>query len=114
MYHVAMFEKLFGSSTAEKVLLFLARFGEGYPSQIARNFNISLNMVQKQLEKFENAGILSSQLKGRTRLYLWNSRYPFKDELLSLLNRAFVFMPAGELDKYYVRRTRPRRKGKSL
>jgi sugar-specific transcriptional regulator TrmB len=109
-----MFELLFGSSTANKVLLFLARFGEGYPRQIARNFGIPINMVQKQLEKLEKSGILSSQLKGRTRVYTWNPRYPFKDELLNLLNRAFEFMPEKEVSLYYIKRTRPRRKGKPL
>jgi hypothetical protein len=109
-----MFDSLFGNSTADRVLLFLARFREGYPRQIAKNFEIPINMVQKQLEKFERAGILSSRLKGHTRLYTFNPRYPFKDELLNLLNKAFEFMPEKELDLYYVKRTRPRRKGKPL
>ena len=109
-----MFEQLFGNTTIPKVLLFLARFGEGYPRQIAENFAISLNMVQRQLEKLESAGILVSQLKGRTRIYQWNPRYPFKQELLVLLQKAFEFMPETELKKFYTKRTRPRRKGKPL
>ena len=113
-YNDNMFESLFGNTTADKVLLFLARFGEGYPRQIANNFSISLNMVQGQLEKLEAAGILVSQLKGRTRIYQWNPRYPFKKELLALLNKAFGFMSKKEISRFYTKRTRPRRKGKPL
>lgn len=113
-YNSSMFESLFGNATADKVLLFLARFGEGYPRQIAGNFAISLNMVQQQLEKLESAGILVSQLKGRTRIYQWNPRYPFRKELLALLNKAFDFMSKKEKDRFYTKRTRPRRKGKPL
>ena len=109
-----MFEQLFGNATAEKVLLFLARFGDGYPRQIAMNFEIPINMVQRQMDKFEAAGILVSQKKGRTRIYRWNPRYPFKDELQNLLNKAFDFLPEKEINRFYVMRTRPRRKGKPL
>ena len=109
-----MFELLFGNSTIEKALLFLARFGEGYPTQIAKNFSIPLNMVQKQMDKLERAGILVSQLKGRTRVYTWNPRYPLKKELMAFLNKAFDYIPSTELKRYYTKRTRPRRKGKPL
>jgi hypothetical protein len=71
-------------------------------------------MAQRQLEKFEAAGILVSQLKGRTRIYRWDPRYPFRRELLALLQKAFDFMPKKELDQFYTKRTRPRRKGKPL
>jgi hypothetical protein len=107
-----MFELLFGNPTIDKVLLFLARFGEGYPRQIANHFSISLYMVQRQLDKVERAGVIISELKGRTRIYTWNPRYPFKDELLALLKKAFDYMPNAELTKFYTKRTRPRRKGK--
>ena len=113
-YNNNMFESLFGNATANRVLLFLARFGEGYPRQIANHFSISLNMVQLQLEKLEIAGIVVSQLKGRTRIYQWNPRYPFRRELLALLNKAFDFMSEEQITQFYTRRTRPRRKGKPL
>lgn len=31
-------------------------------------------MVQRQLERFERAGMLVSLIKGRTRLFTWNPR----------------------------------------
>jgi predicted ArsR family transcriptional regulator len=107
-----MFEILFGNSSVSKTLLYLARFEEGYPTQIANNFDLPLNMIQRQLEKLEQAGVLVSLKKGRTRIYTWNPRYPFKPELLALLNRAFEFMPETIIKKLYTKRTRPRRKGK--
>ena len=109
-----MFALLFGNDTADKVLLFLARFEEGYPRQIALHFSISLSMVQLQLEKLERGGILVSRLKGRTRIYQWNPRYPFKAELYALLQKAFEFMPKSELARFYIKRTRPRRTSKPL
>ena len=107
-----MFEILFGNSSVSKSLLYLARFEEGYPTQIASNFDLPLNMIQRQLEKLERAGILVSLKKGRTRVYTWNPRYPLKRELLTLLTRAFGYMPESIVQQYYTRRTRPRRKGK--
>ncbi|MDD5090509.1 MAG: winged helix-turn-helix domain-containing protein [Candidatus Wallbacteria bacterium] len=109
-----MLDELFGNSTASKALLFLARYGEGYPTEIAGNFSFPVSMVQLQLEKLERAGVLVSRLKGRTRLYTWNPRYPFRDELLALLCKAFDFMPDDILATYYKKRTRPRRAGKPL
>ncbi len=109
-----MFDNLFGNSSAEKVLLYLAAFEEGYAQSIAKNFNIPVNMVQKQLQKLERAGILVSQLKGRTRLYLWNPRYPFRQELRALLKKGLEYLPDSERKAYFMERKRPRRAGKPL
>lgn len=109
-----MFDTLFGNSTADTVLLYLARMKEAYPREIAQNFSIPINMVQRQMEKLEQGGVLVSRLRGRTRIYEWNPRYPFREELLALLIKAFDFMPSDDIRKYYSKRTRPRRKGKPL
>jgi DNA-binding IclR family transcriptional regulator len=108
-----MLETLFGGATAEKVLLYLASYGEGYAKEIADRFSIPFSMVQKQLMKFEAAGLLASQLKGRTRVYVWSPRFPLKDETLALLQRALEFLPSGERQRYFqAGRRRPRRPGK--
>lgn len=109
-----MLKELLGNRTAEKVLLFLFSYDQGYAKEISETFEISLAMVQNQLKKFENGGILVSQLKGKTRIYLWNPRYPFLKELKSLLSKAMEYMPDEEIRKYYLRRTRPRRTSKPL
>ena len=108
-----MLEDLFGNATAEKVLLYLEQFEEGYARRIAEDFDrMSLSQVQAQLERFEAAGLLVSQLKGRTRLYTWNPRYAFLDEVRALLRRALRALPEEEKRRYFSQRTRPRRTGK--
>ena len=107
-----MLETLFGGATAEKVLLYLASYGEGYAKEIADRFSIPFSMVQKQLMKFETSGLLASQLKGRTRVYGWNPRFPLKGEALALFQRALEFVPEEEQQRYFRGRRRPRRTGK--
>ena len=108
-----MLETLFGGATAEKVLFYLATYGEGYAKEIADRFSIPVSMVQKQLLKFEASGLLASRLTGRTRVYAWDPRFPLKDQMLALLQRALEFLPPRERQRYYpARRRRPRRAGK--
>lgn len=105
---------LFGSETAEKVLLYMKNSGTGYPRGIATTFEIPVSQVQRQLERFEREGILVSRLIGRTREYEWNPRYLFREELSGLLAKALANLPDTYLEKYFRERTRPRRKGKPL
>lgn len=109
-----MLSAIFGNKTAEIVLLYMQNYNEAYPTEIAVDFNISQSMVQKQLIRLEAAGVLVSQLKGRTRVYLWNPRYPFLEELRNLLDKAFDFMSEEQIKKYYRKRRRPRKTGKPL
>jgi hypothetical protein len=108
-----MLEALFGNSTAEKVLLYLEEYGEGYALAIARTFDeVTLSMVQRQLERFERAGLLVSVRKGRTRLFQWNPRYPFAGEVRALLRKAIRALPERDQKRYFRERRRPRRTGK--
>ena len=108
-----MLEGLFGNATAEKVLLYLEQYGEGYAKGIADTFDdLTLSMVQRQLERFERAGLLASQLVGRTRLFTWNPRYAFLAEVRALLAKALSRLPDQERRRYFSQRRRPRRTGK--
>jgi hypothetical protein len=69
-------------------------------------------MVQQQLKRFELAGLLVSLLKGRTRLFTWNPRYPFLEEIRALLRKALQSLPEDEKQRYFSQRRRPRRTGK--
>ena len=109
-----MLESIFGNATVEKVLLYLQNYEEGYASEIASTFSISLSVVQKQLKRLEDGGVIVSHSRGRTRLFQWNPRYPFRKELQTLLEKSFEFMPDSEIKKYYRKRQRPRRTGKPL
>jgi len=109
-----MLASLFGSKNAERVLIFLSARDEGYAREIARFFETDLKSVQKQLDKLETAGVLSSRAVGRTRPYTFNPRYPFLSELKSLLEKALTFYPEEEREKLTMNRRRPRGKGKAL
>jgi DNA-binding transcriptional ArsR family regulator len=108
-----MLEGVFGNRTAEKILLYLEQYEEGYARAIAATFgDVSVSMVLAQLKRFEVAGMLASQPAGRTLLFTWNPRYPFLAEVRALLRRALDALPAEERRKYFRERRRPRRTGK--
>jgi hypothetical protein len=105
---------LFGNPTAEKVLLYLERYGEGYALAIARTFRLPVSQIQRQLLRLEATGILVSQKKGRTRVFVWNPRCYFLKELQQTLARIHEFIPREEEQRYFLQRSRPRRTGKPL
>lgn len=108
-----MLEGILGNRTAERVLLYLEQYGEGWARGIADTFgDVSPSMVLAQLKRFEAAGALVSRRQGRTLLFTWNPRYPFREELRALLRRALASMPASEKQRYFRERRRPRRSGK--
>jgi hypothetical protein len=110
-----MSASIFGNSTAEKILLYMESFGEGYAAAIAETYAFpGVSMVQRQLERLERSGPLVNTLKGRTRMYTWNPRYPFLTELRALLRKEIQYLPAEERRRYFTRRRRPRRTGKPL
>jgi len=109
-----MLEPLLGSATCEKVLVFILTRTEGYATEIAQFFDTDLYGVQKQLEKLEVGGVLVSRTAGRTRLYEFNPRYPFLEELRNLLQKALSFYTDEDRDRLLINRRRPRRRGKPL
>lgn len=109
-----MLEPLFGSKNRERVLQFILAHEEGYAKEIATFYASSLDPIQKQLEKLELGGVLVSQTVGRTRLFMFNPRYAFLQELTALLEKAKQYYPPEEIEKLDMCRRRPRRKGKPL
>jgi hypothetical protein len=109
-----MLEGLLGSLNQERILIFLYCREEGYAREIARFFDAPLDPIQKLLKKMEFGGILVGRTKGRTRLFMLNPRYPFFNELKSLLERALTFFPESEKSRLTMARTRPRRVEKPL
>lgn len=109
-----MLEPILGNNTVEKVLLFIFTYKEGYAKQMSDVFNIPVNGIQQQLLRLEEGGVLVSQKKGNTRIYTFNPRYVFLDELQQMLDKAMKMLPDKEIRKYYRMRTRPRKTGKPL
>lgn len=111
-----MLEKLFGNPVIEKILFTILINEECYGSQLQKIFDIPLYSIQKALLRLETAGVIVAQLKGKTRMYQFNSRYPFLEELKEFLKKAYDFLPEDIRIKYYEKpiRKRPRRAGKPL
>ena len=109
-----MLETILGSANSERVLIFLIAREEGYAREIARFFDTTLAPIQQQLERLEFGGVLVSRSAGRTRLYSFNPRYPFLNELKALLAKALTFYPEEVREDLIMNRRRPRRAEKPL
>ena len=109
-----MLKPLLGSENTERVLIFILARDEGYGTDIARFYKTDLYGIQKQLDKLEMGGVLVSRTAGRTRLYSLNPRYPFLNELKTLLEKALSFYPERQREALLLDRRRPRRRGKPL
>jgi hypothetical protein len=109
-----MLEPLFGTENSERVLLFLLARNEGYAREIAQFFKANLYAIQRQLDKLEVGGVLVSRTAGRTRLYQFNPRYPFLNELKQLLEKALLFYPEDVRENLVMNRRRPRKRDKPL
>jgi hypothetical protein len=68
--------------------LFLSDVTEMYHVRgIVRAIKEEINAVRRELERFENAGILKSEKRGN-RLYYWpRTDYPFFNDLLSIVSK---------------------------
>lgn len=109
-----MIEALVGNKTAEKVLLYIANYGDGHTSGIAQTFELPKSQVRNQLLKLENAGILVGRSMGNMRVFQINPRCAYKKELEMLLEKILSLVSRQERDLYYRQRRRPRRTGKKL
>jgi DNA-binding transcriptional ArsR family regulator len=108
-----LLEGILGNRTAERVLLYLEQYGEGYARAIAATFeDVSVSMALAQLKRFEAAGLLASRQQGRTLLFTWNPRCVFLPEVRALLHKALAALPEREQRRYFQQRRRPRRSGK--
>jgi DNA-binding transcriptional ArsR family regulator len=109
-----MLDQILGSKTAQKIFLHLFHHGESYPSAVARDFSITLGQVQRQFDRFENAGILISKLSGRTRVYQFNKKNTLTSPFIEMIRRVYDSIPLEEKEKIFGKRRRPRRAGKPV
>jgi hypothetical protein len=105
-----MLESLFGNESIERVLFFLLRNQTCYALQLKKQLGISLSPLQQALLRLEKGGILVSTLVGKTRIFEFNPRYLFRQELCSFLERVYATLPEEVKKKYYEKpeRKRPR------
>lgn len=111
-----MLESLFGNETIERILFFLLKNETCYALQLKKQFGTALSPLQQALLRLEKGGILVSTLVGKTRIFQFNPRYPFRKELLAFLESVYGTLPENIKKKYYEKpiRKRPRRTGKPL
>lgn len=110
-----MIETIFGNTTAAKVMLYLFHYGEAYASGIANDMGITLSQVQKQLDRFDEAGILVNKSMGKVRVYTFNPKLGVMTKKLKELIQVFYeAIPLEQREELFSKRRRPRRKGKPV
>ncbi len=113
-YNLAMLDKILGSDTAMKIMLHLVHYGEIYPTAVANDYQISLSGVQKQFQRFEEAGILVSKLVGKSRVYLFNKKSPTVKPFIELVKVYYNGLSLEDKEQLFGTRRRPRRPGKPV
>ena len=109
-----MLDKILGSKTAQKIFLHLYHHGETYPSAVAKDFKISLGQVQRQFDRFEDAGVIISKLSGRTRMYQFNTKQGIIKPFIEIVKRIYDSIPLDEKEELFTSRRRPRRRQKPI
>ncbi len=100
--------------TAARLSLYLFHHGEVYATGAAKDLGIPLSAVQRQLQKLESVGFLTSKLAGRTRLYSLDPKSPTARKLQEFIGVFYEGMPLAERESMFRTRRRPRRRGKPV
>ena len=109
-----MLETILGNETAAKLMLYLIHYGEAYASGAAKDMEITLSQVQKQLDKFEEGGVLISKKMGNIRIYKFNPKLGVVRKFINMLEAFYEAMPLKQREQLFNVRRRPRRKGKPV
>ncbi len=113
-YVKSMLDTILGSPTAMRVFLHLHHYEKTYASAIAHDFEISVSQVQKQLERYERAGILVSERLGTTRIYQYNLKNFLTRPFMELVKSFYDALPNEEKKRFLEIRRRPRKPGKKV
>ena len=105
---------IFGSRAAEAVLLHLFHHGESYGRAVSSDLRVSLDSVQRQLEKFERAGVLVSMRHGRTVVFSFNPRSRAATRLKELVAVFYDAMSLEAKEQLFPIRRRHRSKDKPI
>lgn len=107
-------QDLFGGKAAEAVLLSLFHDGEAYGRAVARDFEVSLDGVQKQLDRFERSGAIVCKRQGRTLVYSWNPKSRVASRLRDLTGVIYDGMSLEAKEALFAERRQPRAKDKPV
>lgn len=107
-----MLETLISSKTRLKLLLkfFLNSKTTSYLRGLENEFGESTNAIRLELNRFEKAGMLSSEIRGNKKLFKANTDHPLFEEVHNILlkNIGFdtivekVISRLGDVDEVYV------------
>lgn len=89
--HNILLDVLISNRTRIKLLLrfFLNPEEAGYLRGLEKEFSESSNSIRVELNRFENAGILSSHGEGNKKMYQVNTTYPLFNELQTMAIKHF-------------------------
>lgn len=107
-------QDLFGGKAAEAVLLALFHQGEAYGRAVSRDFAVSLDAVQRQLDRFERSGTLVCKRQGRTLIYSWNPKSRLAARLRDLTGVVYDGLDAATKQRLFSERRQPRAKDKPV
>ncbi|GGH74581.1 helix-turn-helix domain-containing protein [Phaeocystidibacter marisrubri] len=84
-----MLNILITSKTRIKLLLkfFLDSESKGYLQGLAQEFGESSNAVRVELNRFEEAGLLESQLDGRKKIFRVNYNHPLVPDITNMVRK---------------------------
>ena len=84
-----MLDTLISSKTRIKLLLkfFLNAKSRGYLRGLAEEFGESTNAIRIELNRFEGAGMLESEVEGNKKLYRANVKHPLFGELQNIIKK---------------------------
>jgi len=106
--------ELLGGQTADLTLLYLYHYGEGYGRGISKDLGLSLESVQRQLDKFERARVLVSKRMGRTLIFSWNEKSKVSCSVKELVGVVYGGLPIETRAEIFKIRRRPRSKDKPV
>jgi len=107
-------QDLFGGKAAEAVLLALFHHGETYGRAVSRDFAVSLDAVQRQLDRFERSGALACKRQGRTLVYTWNPKSRLATRLRDLTGVVYDGLDSHVKEQLFAERRQPRAKDKPV
>lgn len=84
-----LLDTLITSKTRVKLLLrlFLNPNSKGYLQGLASEFGESSNAIRVELNRFDEAGLLDSNLEGRRKMYQANHRHPMFTDIQNILKK---------------------------
>ncbi|WP_353567725.1 hypothetical protein [Haloferula sargassicola] len=81
---------------------------------MSRDFGVSLDGVQRQLDRFERSGALVCQRQGRTLIYSWNPKSRLAARLRDLVGVVYGGLDPEVKEQLFAERRQPRAKDKPV